>query len=302
MRNRFILRFLLSFALSGFFIGSYAQKEEISLKIGVTTDVHGAYFPVDWYSGKPIYGSLSQVSTWAREQRAIAGQTVILLDNGDLIQGDPASYYSNYIDVEKPNVAARILNYMGYEAGSIGNHDLETGHPVYDKLNREFNFPWLSANSVKAESDEPAFKPYAIIEHSGVRIAVLGLTTPKIPDWLPPALWSGLEFRDMIKTARKWSEYILIHEKPDLLIGLFHAGVDATYGQQQSDKPLNENATQLVAERVPGFDVIFAGHDHKNWNLRVADPAGDSVLIIGSESRASEIGIATISLKRQGKK
>lgn len=298
---RLILWILLAFILPNCINLSYGQNGEVLLKIGVTTDVHGAYFPNDWYTGKPIFGSLSQVSAWAQEERSVQGQTLILLDNGDLIQGDPASYYSNFVDRDKPNIAARILNFMGYEAGTIGNHDLETGHPVYDKLVHEFNFPWLAANAVKAGSDDPWFKPYAVIIHSGVRIAILGLTTPKVPDWLPPALWSGMEFRDMIESAIKWTEYIRSNEKPDLLIGLFHSGIDATYGQQQASKPLNENASRLVAEQVPGFDIIFTGHDHKTCNLRVADPNGDSVLILGSESRASEIAVATIRMSPNGK-
>lgn len=281
-------------------MGTFAQKGVILLKVAVTTDVHGAYFPNDWYTGKLLPGSLSQVSSYIREQRSISGQTVILLDNGDLIQGDPASYYSNFVDTGKPNIAARILNFMGYEAGTVGNHDLEAGHPVYDKLGREFGFPWMAANAVKTGTGEPGFKPYAILERSGVRIAVLGLTTPKVPDWLPPALWTGLEFRDMIETARKWVEYIQVHEKPDLLIGLFHSGVDPTYGQQQAASPLNENASRLVAEQVPGFQVVFAGHDHRTWDLKVADPHGDSVLVLGSESRAAEIAVATLRMTRSG--
>ncbi len=292
--------FLVLALLSGGLL-SFAQQGEVVLKIAETTDVHGAYFPADWYTGKPISGSLAQVSAWARDQRKVSGQTLILLDNGDLVQGDPASYYSNFVDPNSPNIAARILNYMGYEAATVGNHDLETGHPVYDKLNKEFSFPWLAANAVKKETGEPWFKPYAILSHDGVRIAVLGLTTPKVPDWLPPALWTGMEFLDMIATARKWIPYIRANEKPDLVIGLFHAGVDAGYGNQSANKPLNENATRLIAEQVPGFDIVFSGHDHRTWNLRVADPNGDSVLILGSRSRAEEISVATIRLKKNGK-
>lgn len=299
---RQILLILLAFALPLGISLAYAQKGEILIKIGVTTDVHGAYFPNDWYTGKPIPGSLAQVSAWAREHRGKSDETLILLDNGDLIQGDPASYYSNFADPGKPNIAARILNFMGYAAGTVGNHDLEAGHPVYDKLAKEFNFPWLAANGVKAGSDDPWFKPYAIIDRSGIRIAVLGLITPKIPDWLPPALWSGMEFRDMIESAKKWTAYIRSNEKPDLVIGLFHSGVDPTYGQQLADKPMNENASRLVAEQVPGLDIVFAGHDHHTWDFRVAGPAGDSVLILGSESRAAEIAVASILMKQNGKK
>ncbi len=301
LAHKLILLILLAFALPAGISLTFAQKGEVLIRIGVTTDVHGAYFPNDWYTGKPISGSLSQVSTWTRQQRKLSGENLILLDNGDLIQGDPASYYSNFVDPGKPNIAARILNFMGYVAGAVGNHDLETGHPVYDKLSKEFSFPWMAANGVKTGTNEPSFKPYTIIIRAGIKIAVLGLITPKIPDWLPPALWSGLEFRDMIETAKVWTSYIRSNEKPDLMIGLFHAGFDPTYGQAVADKPLNENASRLVAEQVAGFDIVFCGHDHRSWNLRVAGPTGDSVLILGSESRAVEIAVADIGMKKSGK-
>jgi len=188
MMNKHNLRFALCLALilllPGGILNAYGQSTAKVLKIAVTTDVHGAYFPKDWYTGKPISGSLSQVYAWAQKERAIPRQTLVLLDNGDLIQGDPASYYSNFMAVSTPNIAARILNFMGYEAGTVGNHDLETGHPVYDKLSGEFKFPWLAANAVHTGSGKPWFKPYTILTHQGIRIAILGLTTPKVPDWL----------------------------------------------------------------------------------------------------------------------
>ncbi|OFY53947.1 MAG: hypothetical protein A2X22_01595 [Bacteroidetes bacterium GWF2_49_14] len=277
-----------------------AQQPQGILKIAVTTDVHGAYFPADWFTGKRISGSLAQVSSWVKEQREKPDQGLILLDNGDLIQGDPASYYSNYIDTTGPNIAARILNYMGYDAASVGNHDIEAGHPVYDKLRLEFRFPWLAANAVRISNQKPWFSPYTIIRRAGCKVAILGLITPKIPDWLPRELWAGMEYRDMIESARYWINQIEKKEKPDLMVGLFHSGADATYGSQQPSKPLNENASRLVAEQVAGFDIIFTGHDHRHWNLKIAGPAGDSVLILGSESRAEEIAVATISSQGHG--
>jgi 2',3'-cyclic-nucleotide 2'-phosphodiesterase / 3'-nucleotidase len=301
--NKLITKSILALLLlSCTLTGTFAQKNGQILKIAVTTDVHGAYFPDDWYTGKPNYGSLAKVASWVREERAINGQSLVLLDNGDLIQGDPASYYSNYIDRSNPNIAARLLNFMGYEAGSVGNHDIEAGHTVYDKLTKEFSFPWLAANAIKSGTNEPWFKPYVTLHRFGLRITILGLVTPKIPDWLPPVLWSGMEFHGMIESAQRWVPYLIENEKPDLLIGLFHAGVDPSYGQQQASNPLNENASRLVAEQVEGFDIVFTGHDHRNWNLKVAGPKGDSVLILGSESRASEISIATIRLSGNNKR
>jgi 2',3'-cyclic-nucleotide 2'-phosphodiesterase/3'-nucleotidase len=291
MKKVFILIAGCALAISA----GYAQQSK-TIKIAVTTDVHGAYFPNDWYTGEQLQGSLAQVYSWASGERMKKNHEVILMDNGDLIQGDPASYFSNFMVPDKPNIAARILNFMEYSAGTVGNHDLEAGHAVYDKLVKEFKHPWLAANAVKVTDQMPYFRPYAILRKSGLTIAVMGIITPKVPDWLPYQLWSGMEFKDMIGSAKFWMEKICTLEKPDLIVGLFHAGVDPTYGQQNPNQPLNENASRLVAEQVDGFDVIFTGHDHRHWNLKVPSPAGDSVLILGSGSRAEEIAVATLTL------
>jgi len=167
---------------------------------------------------------------------------------------------------------------------------------VYDKFRREINFPWLAANAISIETNEPYFEPYTIIERKGVRIAVLGLTTPGVPNWLPEKLWSGMRFDDMIETAEKWVKIIREKEKPDLLIGLFHSGVDYTYGGETADTYKNENAAQLVAEQVPGFDVVFVGHDHSGWNFTTKDINNDEVLILGPLSKARTIAVANIQM------
>jgi 2',3'-cyclic-nucleotide 2'-phosphodiesterase/3'-nucleotidase len=167
---------------------------------------------------------------------------------------------------------------------------------VYDKLVKDFNFPWLAANALKVGTDEPYFEPYAVIEKDGVKIAILGLTTPGIPSWLPENLWEGMEFADMIESSKKWVNIIQEKEAPDVLIGLFHAGVDFTYNRQTAETPKNQNASKLVAEQVPGFDVVFVGHDHAKWNEMVTNSAGDEVLLMGSLNAARTASAATITL------
>ena len=191
------------------------------------------------------------------------------------------------------------MNYMKYDAATVGNHDIEPGHPVYDKIEKEFKFPWMAANAVDTKTNQPYFKPYTILNRNGVKIAVLGLITPGIPMWLPEKIWSGIDFQDMVVSAKKWVEIINEKEHPDVLIGLFHAGVEATYDGQTADMTRNENAAQLVAERVPGFDVVFVGHDHHGWNYTVKDPAGNNVLILGTLNASRTTTAATIILNKE---
>ena len=94
-------------------------------------------------------------------------------------------------------MAARVLNELGYDAQAIGNHDVETGHAVYDKYIREANYAVLAANVVDAQTGEPYFKPYALFVVDGVRIAVIGMLTAAIPYWLHESLWQGMQFKSI---------------------------------------------------------------------------------------------------------
>lgn len=273
-----------------------ASAKTVNLKFIETTDVHGSFFPYDFINAKEVPTSLAQVYSYVQEQRANADQQVVLLDNGDILQGQPTVYYYNFEKPEATHICAEIMNFMGYEAGVVGNHDVEPGHEVYDKLTQDFNFPWLAANAVKAGTDDPYFDAYTVLEKDGVKIAILGLTTPGVPNWLPQNLWEGIEYQDMVESAQKWVPIIQEKEQPDVLIGLFHAGVDYTYGGKTADTPLNENASKLVAEQVPGFDVVFVGHDHQGWNEFIKNSDGEDVLIVGGINSAKTAGVANVTL------
>lgn len=288
--RKMILVFYVLFLLVN--INVYAQQ--IKLKIIETTDSHGAIYPYDFVNDRENNNSLAQVYSYIKEERADTSQSVILLSGGDILQGTPAVYYYNFEDTLSPHLYADVMNFMRYDAGTVGNHDIETGHNVYDKFNSSLTFPWLAANALKTGTNEPYFKPYAVLERAGLKIAVLGLITPHIPHWLPPKLFSGMEFDDMIESARYWMRKIKETEKPDIVIGLFHAGVDFTYGGQTADTYKNENASMLVAEEVPGFDVVFVGHDHHGWNKTITNTAGQNVLLMGGTAYAKELAVAEL--------
>lgn len=291
MLKKFYFLSLLFLLLINF---SFAQT--VNVKIIETSDVHGAIFPYDLVNDRPSNSSLAQVMTYLNEQRSDTNQIVFLLDNGDILQGDPVVYYYNFEKTDTIHLYADVMNYMKYDAATIGNHDIETGHDVYDRFNTEINFPWLAANAVRTSDGKPYFKPYTTIERGGVKIAVFGLITPAIPKWLPEKIWEGMQFEDMIETAEKWVRKIRETEQPDLLIGLFHAGVNYNYSGEDSTTYKNENAAKLIAEKVTGFDVIFVGHDHEGWNFKTRNPNGKEVLVLGTQAGARTLAVANIKL------
>lgn len=286
------LRFFRRFVLSVLFVAFPLFAQQVHIKIIETTDTHGAIFPYDFTNLKPLKHSLAQIYAYVKEQRKDASQSVLLFSNGDILQGTPVVYYYNFEVPQKPHLYAKVMNFMKYDVGTVGNHDIEPGHDVYDRFRKEIHFPWLAANAVREDNGEPYFQPYQTFNVKGVKIAVLGLITPGIPNWLPKILWSGMFFDDMVNAAKKWVKIIEEKEKPDILIGLFHAGVDLNYGGS-SEVYMNENASQAVAEEVPGFDLVFVGHDHHGWNYKVAnETTKDSVAILGGTSSARVFGVA----------
>lgn len=270
-----------------------SQDGEVTLKLIETSDVHGCYFPYDFIRNKPMKGSLARVSSYVKEQRE-KYENVILMDNGDILQGQPVAYYYNYMDTISEHVCAAMLNYMKYDVGTMGNHDVETGHAVYDRWVRQCNFPVLGANIVDNKTGKPYLPPYQIIEKEGVKIAILGMITPAIPSWLPEQLWSGLHFEDMEDCARKWVKIIREKENPDVLVGLFHAGPEGN----KLDNVV-ENGSGNVAKSVPGFDVVFMGHDHTRRYEKVVNVEGDSVLLIDPANMSKVVSEVTFTIKKQ---
>lgn len=270
-----------------------SAAEEVTIKIASTTDVHGNYFPYNFITMSAGEGSLSRVATRVRQLRDSLGtDRVILLDNGDILQGQPTAYYYNFIKPDTTHLTARMLRYLGYDAETIGNHDVETGHAVYDRYRRDLgDLPLLGANVVERSTGKPYLKPYTVIERNGIRVAVLGLLTPAIPAWLPENLWEGLEFEDMVESAKKWVPYIMENEKPDLLVGLFHSGHDS----EKMTGEWRENASLLVADQVPGFDIIFMGHDHRLFNSAAGDKVNSGALVLNPSNNAVYLAEADVT-------
>ena len=270
-----------------------AQEKVVKLKIVQTSDVHGNYYPYNFITRQEWKGSLARIYSFVQKERREYKENLILLDNGDILQGQPTAYYYNYIDTVSPHLCAEMMNYMKYDAGNMGNHDVETGRSVFDRWIGTCDFPILGANIIDTSTGETYLPPYKVLRRDGVKIVILGMITPAIPAWLSENLWKGLHFDDMEETARKWMKIIREKENPDLVIGLFHAGQEAF---KMSGK-YNENASLNVAKNVPGFDMVLMGHDHARECKKVVNIVGDSVLIIDPASNGVVLSNVDVTLK-----
>lgn len=272
-----------------------AMATQHHINVIYTTDVHGNFFPYNFITRTPGSGSLARVATYVDSIRhAIGSDNVVLLDNGDILQGQPTAYYYNFIDTTSTHIVSRIYDYMQYDAASIGNHDIETGHRVYNRYRTQTHTPVLGANIIDTPTGKPYLPPYKIIDRSGMKIAIVGMLTPAIPAWLPENLWGGMRFDDMVETAKTLIPYLQTHENPDIIIGLFHSGADPT----TDTSGYHENASITVAQQVPGFDAVLMGHDHRVHSSTVKTPDGKEIPVLNPANNAENVGVLNISIEK----
>ena len=269
-----------------------SQDKTIELRFLQTSDVHGCFFPYDFINRRPLPGTLARAAGYIDSLRRQYGDRLLLFENGDILQGQPTCYYANYVHPELSNVAAKVINYLQYDAQGFGNHDVETGHDVYDKWISELRCPVLGANIINTETELPYVLPYAMFEREGIRIAVIGLLTPAIPFWLNESLWKGMRFEEMVSTAQRWVDVVKEKEHADVIIGLFHSGREG--GITTPD--YEEDATMRIAREVPGFDIIFYGHDHTIHQDMVENTEGKKVLCINPSAHARYMADAKLTL------
>lgn len=289
---------LLAMATTTNTLAAPKKGKTVKLRMIETTDVHGRFFPYDFVRQQPTEGSLARVSSYVDSLRNIYGDRLLLMDAGDVLQGQPVVTYYNYEKTDVPNVASGVSNYLRYDVQTMGNHDVETGHAVYDKWIGELKCPMLAANMVSAATGEPYLKPYVMFNRDGIKIAVIGLITPGVPSWLSEQLWSGLRFEDAVTSARKWIDIVKKKERPDLIVGLFHTGVN----DHSLTNGSRNDATADIARTVPGFDIIFYGHDHTTHYEEITSSDGSKTLIVNPANNAMRVADAEIEVSKKGEK
>ncbi len=242
--------------------GAAARRAHIII-LG-TTDLHGNIDPVDYYKNAPDDRGLAKIATLIKRVRK-ESQNVLLIDSGDTIQGTPLEYYHNRRNNQPPDPMMLVMNSLNYDSMSVGNHEYNFGLKVLEKARNEARFPWLSANTYDKDTERTHYQPYLIKEVAGVRIGVLGLTTPGIPNWENASNFAGLEFREPVSEAKKWVPILREKERADLVVIAMHMGLeeDLRTGEINPGQVPNENEAVEIARSVPGVDLIFMGHTHR---------------------------------------
>ena len=239
-----------------------AQRHHHKLHIVTTGDVHGAWFREPFADGGRLRNSLACVKVYVDSLRnAVGKENVLFFDLGDCIQGSKAAYYADYVaDTTQPHLFSRIAKYMGYDDIVVGNHDLETGHSVYDRVFMELaesGIFLLAANFLVNGTDVSYFFPYDVYTWEGMKVLVMGFGNSNIRNWLPERLWNGIDFEPLPSFVQKSLDEMKKKVHPDLVIVLAHTGTG------EGDGTAPEAQGMDLFNSLKGVDLMVGAHDHR---------------------------------------
>ncbi len=277
--------------------GLAAPAEYGHVTIASTTDLHGRIYPVDYSNDFPYEGGLAKISTVIQQLRG-EDPKLLLVDSGDTIEGNPLAYYHARRNNTPPDPMMLVMSTLHYDSMAVGNHDFNYGLAVQGKARGEATFPWISANIYSTATHQPAYTPYIVKVVNGIRIGILGLTTPGIPYWDAPENYRGLEFHDPLLEAPKWVALLRNQEHVDAVVVTMHMGLEqnlATGASAVGAVP-NENRAIAIARGVPGIDLILLGHTHQE----VADDVINGVLLAQAGRWGDHVIKADLYFSREG--
>lgn len=260
-----LLVLLLACLFAGLPLAGQTTNQRVHIVVLGTTDLHGNIFPIDYYTDKSDNRGLAKVATLIKQVRK-DNPNVLLVDSGDTIQGTPLAYYHNKKNNTPPHPMMLTMSALKYDAMAVGNHEYNFGLKVLEKARSEASFPWLSANTYDEGTTNTHYKPYIVKEVAGVRVGILGLTTPGVPTWENKPNYAGLEFHEPLPEAKKWVPVLREKERADVVVVAMHMGIeeDLRTGQLNPGSVLNENQALTIARQVPGIDIILMGHTHRD--------------------------------------
>ncbi|MFN7011848.1 MAG: bifunctional 2',3'-cyclic-nucleotide 2'-phosphodiesterase/3'-nucleotidase [Allorhizobium sp.] len=259
--------------LHPFAVRANGNAAQAHLRLMETTDVHVNVMPYDYYADKPNDTmGIARTASIIDQIRAEAGNSM-LVDNGDLLQGNPMGDYMAYKKGMKAgdlHPVIKAMNVLGYDCGTVGNHEFNYGLDFMFNTLSGANFPIVCANLTKGQlgsdptKDELHFKPYVIVEkmirdgsggENPIKVGFIGFVPPQIMLWDAKNLEGKGQTRDIVEAARAWVP-VMKEEGADIVIALSHSGID---GKGLSERM--ENASLYLAG-VEGIDAIFTGHQH----------------------------------------
>ena len=257
------------------------ETETRTVRIIATSDLHGKFYPRDYaLNEESTSGSMAQLATAVAKYRT---ENTILADAGDTIQDNAAEIFIGSEDVH-PMVLA--MNALNYDVWVTGNHEYNFGIDTIKKTIADLNCKTLTGN-VYDRDGNPIADGYTILEKNGVRIALIGMVTPNIARWDASNL-QGCSVTDPLEETRKIIESI--RGKYDVLVGVFHMGIENEYG-------LANSGVRDVLTKCPEFDVMVSSHEH----TLIPSMDINGVLVVQNKFQAQTMSVIDLTLEKDSR-
>ena len=265
------------FCMPGVFEGAEETK---ALRIIGTSDLHGKFLPWDYaLNAESTSGSVAQLSTAIAEYRT---ENTLLVDAGDTIQDNSADIFIGGEDVH-PMVQA--INALNYDVWVTGNHEYNYGMDVTKKTIADMDCQVLVGN-VKDENGDPIADGYHIFDVDGVRVAVIGMVTQNIVRW-DAANLADCTVTDPLEETRAIID--AIEGQYDVLLGVYHMGIENEYGVE------NSGVTDIL-NACPEFDVMVSSHEH----ALIPNMDINGVLVVQNKNMAQTMAVIDLTLEKDG--
>lgn len=246
------------------------EGQSVDVRILATTDLHTNLVNYDYYQDKPVETlGLAKTAVLIEEAKA-ENSNVVLVDNGDTIQGTPLGNYKSIIDPieegeQHPMYTA--LDTLGFDAGTLGNHEFNYGLDYLRKVIATAGMPLVNANVLNPVTKEFAYQPYTIIDKTftdtsgkavGLKIGITGIVPPQILNWDKAYLEGKVIVRDAVEAVRDIVP-VIRENGADIVLVLSHSGI----GDDQYEVG-EENVGYQIAS-LPGIDAVITGHSHAEF-------------------------------------
>ena len=267
------------------------------LVVAATTDVHGRVRAWNYESNRPdSVRGLTRAATIVDSVRRSAPGRVILLDAGDLLQGNSLTYMAARISPPtSPHPVMQAMNAMAYDASAVGNHEFNYGVPFLERTIAQATFPFLATNAYRVDGTR-AFRGWTIVTRGELKVGIVGATTPGSMIWDRDNLAGRLVIRDIVPDVRS-AVAEARQAGADVILVTVHSGLEgvASYDTVSTGVP-SENVAARLAREVSGIDLIVFGHSHQE----VGDTVINGVLLMQPRNWATSVGVAHLTLARQG--
>jgi 2',3'-cyclic-nucleotide 2'-phosphodiesterase / 3'-nucleotidase len=227
--------------------------------ICITSDVHGAILSKNYADNSEVFYGLSRYSEAVKHLKKQYDE-VILLDNGDAIQGSPLLTVSNQDDTYT-HILSYVFNHLGVNAINLGNHDFNYGESALLRYIRDNKADLLTSNVLFLNT--PLGKSKVIPLSNGIRMGVIGVVTDYIPHWEKPEYIAHMRFLDPIETVKNEIEFL--KGQCDKIMVMYHGGIERDLTDGHPTETLTGENIGYQMCSLEGFDILITGHQHRSF-------------------------------------